>query len=158
MWPTLLLPTKTITHLHIGTFFVRNCSLLAARNETTLSAVALLSFHEFPIVLFLRSPPSSPPYVHLYHASVPCKLFVERSENCSYEGEAELGPRGERSTLTCITPCRITLGFRHVERVHTCLRTVICVRVGVTGHAAPTRGRPWSTRPEVPAWSRNEPR
>lgn len=80
---------------------------------------------------------SDPPVVHLYHASVPCKLFAERSGTARTRAKPSW-PRGE-ITLTCITPCRITLGFRHVERVHTCLRTVICVRVGVTGHVAPTR-------------------
>lgn len=77
MWPTLLLLTKTITHLHIGTFFVRNCSLLAARNETTLSAVALLSFHEFPIVLFLRS---SPPLRMYICTTPPCHVNYSWSD------------------------------------------------------------------------------
>lgn len=81
-----------------------------------------------------------PPIPRLYICTTPpCHVNYSRSDQeLLVRGRSRVGPVA-RSTLTCITPCRITLGFRHVERVHTCLRTVICVRVGVTGHVAPTR-------------------
>lgn len=106
----------------------------AARNHSISGGAAFL--HEFRIVLFLRSS-------RLYICTTPpCHVNYSWSDQeLLVRGRSRVSPVA-RSTLTCITPCRITLGFRHVERVHTCLRTVICVRVGVTQPRCPHEAAP----------------
>lgn len=87
----------------------------AARNHSISGGAAFL--HEFPIVLFLRSP-----VVHLYHASVPCKLFVERSGTARYEGQAELAPWRDPRSRVLHRAGSLSVSDMSKECTHVCER------------------------------------